>query len=222
MLVISITALIAMVVVFMAGYSAAGFFLFLVAVGCVLAGLSEADERRRVKGFVSNSPINNIFFDHPVVVDILRMVEETGCCETFSFEVEDVICCARRKLYDGDENEVYYNLRERNVTLSGDDQIELLKILKHYLPNGDTYRIQAAYDVEEYEQLQEIAKEEYIYFDGRKVKNQNYGKEIFPENPKYYMMFTMVYQDRCWSSEHRRWEMPRYVYSPVESEQRMI
>lgn len=222
MLVMAVIALMVMAVMFMSGNNAVGFFLFFVAVGCILAGLSELDERRKATSFTPNSPTNNIFFDHPIVAEILRMVEETGCCETFSFETEGVLHCGRRKLYDGDESEAYLDLKERKILLSEEEQCELLKILKYYLPNGDSYQIQAAYDVEEYEQLQESAKEEYIYSDGRKIKNQNYGKELFPERPKYYMMFTTFYQNKCWSNEHRRWEMPRYVYSPVESDQRTV
>ena len=213
-----------MLVGFATGQNILGFFLLAIVLGFIFAGFSERGLKKTTPDLTLNLLTSNIFFDHPMVKDILVMIKETGCCEYISFEPETAIRCERRRNSEDDKNEAYYDfvIGERKYTLTLDEQCELLKLLKHYLPNGETYQIQAAYDKNEYEALQKTAKMEYFYSGGRKIKNPNYGREVFPVKPKYYMMYTEFYQNKRWNSERRRWEMPISIYRPVDREDKVV
>lgn len=217
MFIIAAMFAIVMMVGFASGQNILGFFLFAVVMGFIFAGFSERGSRKKAPDLTLNSLTSNIFFDHPMVEDILMMIENTGCCESISFEPETALRCERRKICDGDENVTYYDFRigERKYTLTLDEQCELLKLIKHYLPNGETYRIQAAYDKNEYEALQKTAEIEFFYSDGRKIRNPSYGREVLPVQPKYYMMYTNFYQNKRWNADCRRWEMPIMIFKPV-------
>lgn len=224
MFVVAAMFAIVMMVGFASGQNILGFFLLAVVIGFIFAGFSERNTRKFAPDLNLNLLTSNIFFDHPMVNDILMMIEKTGCCESISFEPETAIRCERRKVSEDDENEIYYDfvIGERKYTLTLDEQCELLKLLKHYLPNGETYQIQAAYDKNEYEALQKTAKMEFFYSDGRKIKNPSYGREVLPVQPKYYMMYTNFYQNKRWNIERGRWEMPITIYRPVDAEHKAV
>lgn len=180
------------VMAFLSEEIAAGIFLVIVCMLWLFVGVSEVSSKTRKKDLHVNSLQNNMFYNHPMVKEILSALDENGCYECLSFEKSGALQCTRRKFGDNDIAEFYYEFEYdgEHFTASLEEQCELLKILKYYLPNGDTYQIQAAYDRREYEAFQE---------------DTTYGK-ILPPSPQYYMMFTDFYDDRCWNSDISRWE----------------
>ena len=179
----------------LSGEFAAGVFLIIICGLWMFVGVNELAESKRKKSARVNSLLNNMFYSSPMIKEILKALDENGCYETISFEKNGSLKCERRKFYDDDTDVYYYNFEYEGEQLvaSLDEQCELLKILKYYLPNGDTYHIQAAYDRREYEAFEEEASE------GR-------GEEIAPPQPQYYMMFTDYYDDRRWNPDSSRWE----------------
>lgn len=218
MLAIAAIAAVAAMIAFVLGNGVIGAILLAVTMGFVFSGLNELGKERSAYCVVKSPIKNNIFFGHPMVDDILRMIEDTGCCESISFESETALRCKRRRFGREDKDEVYYDFKmgERKITLTLEEQYDLLSLLKYHLPNGETYQIQAAYDRSEYDALQKAVRMERFYADGR--RNPNYVGEILPAQPKYYIMTTNAYRGMRFNKERRRWERPISVYSPAENE----
>ena len=209
---------VATMIAFVLGNGVVGAVLLAVMMVFVFSGLAELSKERNAY-IVTSSPIkNNVFFGHPMVDDILCMIEDTGCCESISFEPETAIRCKRRRLGRDDKCEVLYDFKmgERKITLTLEEQYALLSLLKYHLPNGDSYRIHAAYDKSEYDALQKAVRMERFYADGR--RNPNYVDEILPAQPKYYIMTTDAYRGMRFNKERRRWERSITVYSAAENE----
>ncbi len=177
---------------FLSNEFVAGIFLGIICILWMFAGLNDFSASRRKKYSCANSLQNNMFYNHPMLKEILCALDENGCYESISFDKDGILQCRRRKFDDDDIAEFYYDFEYdgEKVYVALEDQCELLKILKHYLPNGDTYQIQAAYDRREYEEF----------------RDAHYGNEILLPPPQYYMMFTEFYDDRRWNSDAHRWE----------------
>lgn len=219
MLAIAAILVVSAMVAFALNQSVTGLVLVAVAFGFVFSGVSEIFKERKSYGPVISNPVkNNIFFGNPMVDDILRMIEDTGCCELISFEPETSMRCKRRRFGVDDKDEVYYEFKmgERKVSLTLEEQYDLLSLLKYYLPNGESYQIQAAYDRDEYEALQKNARMDRFYADGSRVPT--YVGEILPAQPKYYIMVTAAYRGMRFNKERRRWERPISVYSSASNE----
>ena len=176
------------------GEFAAGIFLLVICALWMFVGVNELAESTRKKNSHVNSLQKNMFYSNPMVKDIVKVLGENGCYESISFEKNGSLKCERRKFYDDDTEVFYYNFEYEGEQLiaSLEEQCELLKILKYYLPNGDTYHIQAAYDRREYEAFEEAS--------------EGWGEELAPPQPQYYMMFTDFYDDRRWNPDSSRWE----------------
>lgn len=210
---------VAAMIAFVLGNSIIGSILLAVTFGFLFSGLTELSKERNAYGVLSNPMKDNIFFGDPMVDDILRMIEDTGCCESIGFEPETALRCKRRRFGKGDRDEVCYDFRmgERKITLTLEEQYDLLCLIRYYLPNGETYQIQAAYDRNECEALRKTAVIEKFYDDGR--RNPRYVGEILPAQPKYYIMTTNAYRGMRFNKERRRWERPiNTAYSHSENE----
>ena len=218
MLAIAVMVGVASMVAFVMNQGIAGVLLLAVALGLAFSGLTELNKERKAYDITVNPIKNNIFFGHPMIDDILRIIEDSGCYESISFEPETAICCRRRRFGRDDTNELYYYFKagERKIALTLDEQYELLRLIKYYLPNGETYQIHAAYDKREYDALQRAVRMDSFY-EGRGV-NGVYGKELLPAQPKYYVMSTNTYRGMRFNKERRRWERPITVYSHAENE----
>lgn len=217
---LAVSAMVAVVamILFALGQSVVAAVLLTVAFGLVFSGISELSKERSAYSVVTNPTQNNIFFGHPMVDDILHMIEDTGCCESISFENETSLCCTRRAFSRGDSGEASYpfTMGGRKVSLTLEEQYDLLNLLKYHLPNGESYHIQAAYDKQEYEALQRSVVRSRFYADG--MRNPHYATEVLPSQPKYYVMTTEAYRGMRFNKERKRWERPISVYTHAENE----
>ncbi|MBR5773348.1 MAG: hypothetical protein IKY44_00720 [Clostridia bacterium] len=217
---LAVSAIVAAIsmILFVIGENVAGAIALAVAFGFIFSGINELSKERNAYQVVTDPTKNNIFFGNPMVDDILHIIETTGCCENISFEPETALCCKRRRFGMDDNETVYYDFAfgERKITLTLEEQYDLLNMLKHRLPNGKSYQIQVAYDRNEYEELQRTARVERFYANG--MKNPDYTNEPLPARPKYYVMTTDAYRGMRFNRDTRRWERPITVYSHDRNE----